>query len=89
MKCYLVDFVFDSDALGFEQHYYYIFSSYEKAKHCILYLYHYYMTHDPDFAEDWESEQEANLKFEEEGGIYGFAYIYDLDMNPVYKPNNF
>lgn len=87
MKCYLVDFVYDSDAFGFEQHY--IFSSYEKAKTCILYLYHYYMTHYHNFAEEWASEWEANDKFEEEGGIYGFAYIYDLDMNPVYKPNSF
>lgn len=87
MKCYLVDFVYEPDAFGFEQHY--IFSSYEKAKHCILYLYHYYMIHYPDFEEDWETEGEANLNFEEDGGIYGFAYVYDLDMNPIYKPNNF
>lgn len=88
MKCYLVDFVYyEVDSFIFEQHY--IFSSYEKAKHCILYMYHYYMTHNPNFAEYAESEEEVNDCFEEESGIYDFAYIHTLNMNPIYKPNNF
>lgn len=88
MKCYLVDFVYyEVDSFIFEQHY--IFSSYEKAKHCILYIYHYYMTHNPNFAEYAETEEEVSDNFEEENGIYDFAYIHTLNMNPIYKPHNF
>ena len=88
MKCYLVDFVgYEDDIFGFQR--YYLFSSYEAAKHCILYIYHHCMIYDPKFAEYWESEEEVNERFEECCGIFEFAYIHTLNMNPVYKPNNF
>lgn len=87
MKMYLVDFVgYEDDDFSFSH--YYIFSTYEKAKHCILQIYHYYKTHSQLYSNWMESEEDAAEKFEYINGIEDFAYIEELNVNPTYKPAN-
>ena len=86
MKMYLVDFVqYDYDDLGFDN--FYVFSTYEKAKHCILQIYHYYKQY-RSLAARWLSEEKAAEYFDEVSGIEEFAYLYELEVNPTYKPTN-
>ena len=86
MKTYLVNFVlYDYDELGFDN--FYIFSTYEKAKHCILQMYHYYKQYKVLPAK-WASEEKAAEYFDEMQGVEEFAYLYELQVNPTYKPTN-
>lgn len=86
MKMYLVNFLlYDYDELGFDN--FYVFSTYEKAKHCILQIYHYYKQYKVLPAQ-WDSEEEAAEHFDEVQGVEEFAYLYELQVNPTYKPTN-
>ena len=86
MKMYLVNFVgYEDDDFGFDH--YYIFSTYEEAKHCILQMYHYYKTHSQLYADWMESEEDVTEEFEHIGGIEDFAYIEEI-VNPTFKPAN-
>ena len=86
MKMYLVNFLlYDYDELGFDN--FYIFSTYEKAKHCILQIYHYYKQYKA-LPACWDSEEEAVEDFDEVQGIEEFAYLYELEVNPTYRPTN-
>lgn len=89
MKCYLVHYCVPTYKYCEDFQPYFLFSSYEKAKHCIEYLYHFFKMNDRFDAPYWPSEEEALKDFDFVNGIDSFAYIYELDMNPIYKPNNF